>query len=234
MSELIYIADDEKNIRELVKCFLENQGYEVETFSNGDDLFKRYKEKNADMIILDVIMPGTDGVEICRQIRQIANVPIIILSAKDSEEDRIKGISVGGDDYLTKPFSPIELVARVQALFRRISMDKVEKVEKVTFGNIKIDVTKKQAYVDDEEIALTPLEFDFLKYLIQKNNQAISREELLKEVWKIAYDIDTRATDDTVKRLRRKIADSNVEIKTVWGYGFKMALKKQVQNENDI
>ncbi|CDA28638.1 MULTISPECIES: response regulator transcription factor [Eubacterium] len=226
MSELIYIADDEKNIRELVKCFLENQGYEVETFSNGDDLFKRYKEKNADMIILDVIMPGTDGVEICRQIRQIANVPIIILSAKDSEEDRIKGISVGGDDYLTKPFSPIELVARVQALFRRISMDKVEKVEKVTFGNIKIDVTKKQAYVDDEEIALTPLEFDFLKYLIQKNNQAISREELLKEVWKIAYDIDTRATDDTVKRLRRKIADSNVEIKTVWGYGFKMALKK--------
>ena len=226
MSELIYIADDEKNIRELVKCFLENQGYEVETFSNGDDLFKRYKEKNADMIILDVIMPGTDGVEICRQIRQIANVPIIILSAKDSEEDRIKGISVGGDDYLTKPFSPIELVARVQALFRRISMDKVEKVEKVTFGNIKIDVTKKQAYVDDEEIALTPLEFDFLKYLIQKNNQAISREELLKEVWKIAYDIDKRATDDTVKRLRRKIADSNVEIKTVWGYGFKMALKK--------
>ena len=226
MSELIYIADDEKNIRELVKCFLENQGYEVETFSNGDDLFKRYKEKNADMIILDVIMPGTDGVEICRQIRQIANVPIIILSAKDREEDRIKGISVGGDDYLTKPFSPIELVARVQALFRRISMDKVEKVEKVTFGNIKIDVTKKQAYVDDEEIALTPLEFDFLKYLIQKNNQAISREELLKEVWKIAYDIDTRATDDTVKRLRRKIADSNVEIKTVWGYGFKMALKK--------
>ena len=226
MSELIYIADDEKNIRELVKCFLENQGYEVETFSNGDDLFKRYKEKNADMIVLDVIMPGTDGVEICRQIRQIANVPIIILSAKDSEEDRIKGISVGGDDYLTKPFSPIELVARVQALFRRISMDKVEKVEKVTFGNIKIDVTKKQAYVDDEEIALTPLEFDFLKYLIQKNNQAISREELLKEVWKIAYDIDTRATDDTVKRLRRKIADSNVEIKTVWGYGFKMALKK--------
>lgn len=226
MSELIYIADDEKNIRELVKCFLENQGYEVETFSNGDDLFKRYKEKNADMIILDVIMPGTDGVEICRQIRQIANVPIIILSAKDSEEDRIKGISVGGDDYLTKPFSPIELVARVQALFRRISMDKVEKVEKVTFGNIKIDVTKKQAYVDDEEIALTPLEFDFLKYLIQKNNQAISREELLKEVWKIAYDIDTRATDDAVKRLRRKIADSNVEIKTVWGYGFKMALKK--------
>ena len=226
MSELIYIADDEKNIRELVKCFLENQGYEVETFSNGDDLFKRYKEKNADMIILDVIMPGTDGVEICRQIRQIANVPIIILSAKDSEEDRIKGISVGGDDYLTKPFSPIELVARVQALFRRISMDKVEKVEKVTFGNIKIDVTKKQAYVYDEEIALTPLEFDFLKYLIQKNNQAISREELLKEVWKIAYDIDTRATDDTVKRLRRKIADSNVEIKTVWGYGFKMALKK--------
>ena len=228
MSELIYIADDEKNIRELVKCFLENQGYEVETFSNGDDLFKRYKEKNADMIILDVIMPGTDGVEICRQIRQIANVPIIILSAKDSEEDRIKGISVGGDDYLTKPFSPIELLARVQALFRRISIDKVEKVEKVTFGNIKIDVTKKQAYVDDEEIALTPLEFDFLKYLIQKNNQAISREELLKEVWKIAYDIDTRATDDTVKRLRRKIADSNVEIKTVWGYGFKMALKKQV------
>lgn len=234
MGKLIYIADDEKNIRELVKCFLENQGYKVETFSNGDDLFEKYKEKNSDMVILDVVMPGTDGVEICRQIREVANVPIIILSAKDSEEDRIKGISVGGDDYLTKPFSPIELVARVQALFRRISMDKVQKVEKSVFGDIKVDNVNKQAFVDNTEIVLTPLEFDFLKYLVEKNNQAISREELLKEVWKIAYDIDTRATDDTVKRLRKKIADSNVEIKTVWGYGFKMVLKEQVDDEDDL
>lgn len=234
MRKLIYIADDEKNIRELVKCFLANQGYEVEAFSNGDELFQRYQEKNSDMVILDVIMPGTDGVEICRRIREVANVPIIILSAKDSEEDRIKGISVGGDDYLTKPFSPIELVARVQALFRRISMDKVQKVEKSVFGNIKVDNINKQAFVGNTEISLTPLEFDFLKYLIVKHNQAISREELLKEVWKIAYDIDTRATDDTVKRLRKKIADSNVEIKTVWGYGFKMVLKEQVDDENNL
>lgn len=234
MSKLIYIADDEKNIRELIKCFLQNQGYEVETFSTGDELYSRFIKTPSDMVILDIMMPGTNGVEICRKIRDIANVPIIIVSAKDSEEDRIKGITVGGDDYLTKPFSPMELVARVQSMFRRISMDTVEKVPKVEFGNVTVDLVSKQAFADGEELVLTPLEYDLLYYLMVKNNQAISRAELLKEVWKIEYDIDTRATDDTVKRLRKKLEKSNLSITTVWGYGFKMVLKKEEEDEDTV
>ena len=222
----ILVVEDDVPVRCLITTTLKTHGYKYLTASNGETAIMMTTSHNPDIMLLDLGLPDIDGIEVIRSVRTWSNLPIIVLSARSEDSDKIEALDNGADDYLTKPFSPIELVARVQALFRRISMDKVEKVEKVTFGNIKIDVTKKQAYVDDEEIALTPLEFDFLKYLIQKNNQAISREELLKEVWKIAYDIDTRATDDTVKRLRRKIADSNVEIKTVWGYGFKMALKK--------
>ena len=216
MSELIYIADDEKNIRELVKCFLENQGYEVETFSNGDDLFKRYKEKNADMIILDVIMPGTDGVEICRQIRQIANVPIIILSAKDSEEDRIKGISVGGDDYLTKPFGVMELIARVKAVLRRT----MEEDKFLTLGDIFLDDEKHMVYVKDVPCSLTFKEYELLKLLLHNAGIVVTREIILERVWGIDFEGESRTLDMHIRTLRQKLGEAGSMIRTVRNVGY--------------
>ncbi len=222
----IYIADDEKNIRDLIQCFLENAGFEVEAFHNGDDLLEAFHKKVADMIILDVMMPGTDGLAVCREIRKIHNVPIIMVSARDSESDRITGITMGSDDYLSKPFSPMELVARVQAVFRRIALDRSEEeVEELEFGDIMINTSSKEVKIKGENVDLTPTEYALITYFISNKEKAISREELLKKVWKYDFEVDTRATDDTVKRLRKKIKDSNVKISAVWGYGFRIELE---------
>ena len=223
----IYIADDEKNIRDLIQCFLENAGYEVEAFDNGDDLLEAFHKCAADMIILDIMMPGTDGLTVCREIRKIHNVPIIMVSARDSESDRITGITMGSDDYLSKPFSPMELVARVQAVFRRMALDRSEEtVEKLEFGDIVINTNSKEVKIKDQIVDLTPTEYALITYFISHKEKAISREELLKKVWKYDFEVDTRATDDTVKRLRKKIKDSNVKIAAVWGYGFRIELEE--------
>ena len=223
----IYIADDEKNIRDLIQCFLENAGYEVEAFDNGDDLLKAFHKCAADMIILDIMMPGTDGLTVCREIRKIHNVPIIMVSARDSESDRITGITMGSDDYLSKPFSPMELVARVQAVFRRMALDRSEEtVENLEFGDIVINTNSKEVKIKDQIVDLTPTEYALITYFISHKEKAISREELLKKVWKYDFEVDTRATDDTVKRLRKKIKDSNVKIAAVWGYGFRIELEE--------
>lgn len=223
----IYIADDEKNIRDLIQCFLENAGYEVEAFDNGDDLLKAFHKCAADMIILDIMMPGTDGLTVCREIRKIHNVPIIMVSARDSESDRITGITMGSDDYLSKPFSPMELVARVQAVFRRMALDRSEEtVENLEFGDIVINTNSKEVKIKDQIVDLTPTEYALITYFISHKEKAISREELLKKVWKYDFEVDTRATDDTVKRLRKKLKDSNVKIAAVWGYGFRIELEE--------
>lgn len=223
----IYIADDEKNIRDLIQCFLENAGYEVEAFDNGDDLLEAFHKCAADMIILDIMMPGTDGLTVCREIRKIHNVPIIMVSARDSESDRITGITMGSDDYLSKPFSPMELVARVQAVFRRMALDRSEEtVENLEFGDIVINTNSKEVKIKDQIVDLTPTEYALITYFISHKEKAISREELLKKVWKYDFEVDTRATDDTVKRLRKKLKDSNVKIAAVWGYGFRIELEE--------
>lgn len=228
MAKLIYVADDEKNIRDLIKCFLENEGYLVEIFGDGDSLVSAFRNKLADMIILDIMMPGTDGLKICSQLREEYNVPIIMVSARDSEADRIAGILVGSDDYLSKPFSPLELVARVNALFRRIELDKKPINENLlSFGDIKINCLNKTVTVKDCVIDLTPTEFALISYFVSNNDRAISRKELLKNVWKFDFEVDTRATDDVVKRLRKKIKDSNVSITAVWGFGFKIEVKEE-------
>ncbi|MFI3226112.1 MAG: response regulator transcription factor [Clostridia bacterium] len=217
----IYIADDEKNIRNLISSFLKNDGFEVTTFESGDDLLKEFNRVPADMLILDIMMPGTDGITICSEVRSIHNVPIIIVSAKDSELDRVVGISMGADDYLVKPFSPVELVARVKSIFRRINLS-TTKTEYLQFGNIKIDINTRICTNRDNVIDLTPTEFALMAYMFQNSSRAISREELLKNVWKFDFDADTRATDDVLKRLRKKIAKTNVKIASVWGFGFKL------------
>lgn len=234
MKKSIYIADDEQNIRELIYSFLTNEGFAVMSFASGDELLAAFLDKPSDMVILDIMMPGTDGFSLCTQIRQKSNVPIIIVSARDNEIDRITGITLGSDDYLTKPFSPMELVARVKALFRRLHLDKAESSSPVIiFGNIEINISTRSTKVDGQPFDLTPTELALMIYLIQNNTKAISRMELLKNVWKFDFDVDTRATDDVIKRLRKKLlaAAANVKIESVWGFGFRIGL--DVVNENN-
>ena len=219
----IYIADDEKNIRELIRSFLVNDGFEVKAFENGDDLLAEFLQDPSDMVILDIMMDGTDGLTICSQIRSKHNVPIIIVSARDSELDRITGITLGGDDYLVKPFSPIELVARVKAIFRRINMDQSSGSGNIlSYGDITLNLSTRECQVEGRPLDLTPTEFALMTYLFEHSDQAVSRSELLKNVWKFDFEVDSRATDDVLKRLRKKLACSAVVIESVWGFGFKL------------
>lgn len=226
MSKLIYIADDELNIRELIKSFLVNEGYQVKTFNSGDELYSEFITIQSDLVILDIMMPGTDGLTVCGKIRAISNIPIIIVSAKDSELDKITGISIGSDDYLTKPFSPVELVVRVKAIFRRIQMEKSTESqnETISFSDLTIDVGKRSVHCNNKPMEITPTEFLLITYLVKNKDKAVSREELLKNVWKFDFDVDTRATDDVIKRLRKKLIayKCKVKIESVWGFGFKI------------
>lgn len=228
MSKLIYIADDEDNIRYLVKTFLENTGYEVEDFNNGELLLEKFQTKPCDMVILDVMMPGSDGFEICKKIREESIVPIIMLTARDTDIDYITGITLGSDDYFTKPFSPMSLVMRVKAIFRRIEFEHNINTEKnisiseLKFGNITINLHNKIVRFKDENLDLTPNEYNLLKYLFENCERAVSREELLDKIWGYDSEVETRAADDTVKRLRKKISHTDVSIETVWGFGFRL------------
>lgn len=228
MSKLIYIADDDKNIRDLIAGFLKNDGYETETFEDGDALLKAFSIRPSDMLILDIMMPGTDGLTLCTKIRAENSVPIIIVSARDSEVDRITGITIGSDDYLVKPFSPVELVARVHAIFRRMQIDRQQQKDNVLkYGDIIINQNERSAAVNGEKLELTPTEYLLMVYLLQNSGRAVSREELLRHVWRFETDVDTRATDDVIKRLRKKLKDSAVRITSVWGYGFKLELGEE-------
>lgn len=219
----IYVADDEKSIRDIINGFLKNSGYEVCCFENGDNLLFEFEKNPADMVILDVMMPGTDGVTICSKIREISNIPIIIVSARDSELDRINGITMGADDYMVKPFAPMELVARVNGIFRRMAFSEPTKKKNILkYGNITIDISMKNCVVGDEKFDVTPTEFAFLAYMFEHSGEAVSRDDLLRNVWKFEYDVDTKACDDVLKRLRKKLIKTNVRVVSVWGFGFKL------------
>ena len=223
--KLIYMADDERNIRELIKTFLEREGYEVTAFADGLSLLKAFEAKTADMLILDVMMPGMDGYTLCSTIRSKSTVPIMIVSAKDGETDRIAGLMLGSDDYLVKPFSPVELTLRVKALFRRLEQEKAKPASGgLEFGDIIIFPEGKKAECKGADLGLTVMETDFLSYLVNNGGKAVSRDELLNRVWGFESEADTRATDDMVKRMRKKLAaaGSLVSIETVWGFGFKL------------
>lgn len=223
-NKLIFIADDEINIQQLIKMFLEKEGYEVKCFSNGRDLLKAFKEEPADMLLLDVMMPDLDGLTICTEIRKHSDVPIIIISAKDGETDKIAGLMLGSDDYMTKPFSPVELVLRVKSIFRRMQFekasDKIESSLKILDITINFDV--RNVFCNNSDIKLTPMEFNLFVYLVKNKNKGVSREELLNKVWGFESEADTRATDDMIKRIRKKLssAGSKVKIETLWGFGF--------------
>lgn len=230
LKKKIYIADDEQNIREAIKTFLESEGYVVTTFETGDKLLQTFMREACDLVILDVMMPGANGFTICSEIRKFSTVPIIMLTARDSDLDYATGLSLGSDDYFTKPFSAMSLVMRVKSIFRRIEFEKqaaghIEESREVTFGDIIIDTRNKFVKINEKEVSLTPNEYNLLKYLIEKNDQAVSRDELLESIWGYNTEIETRATDDTVRRLRKKLEHSAVSIEAVWGFGFRLKVR---------
>lgn len=234
MPKHIYIADDEIKIRRLIQSFLTNEGFFVSCFEDGEKLLKAFEKSPPDLIVLDIMMPGLDGLSVCSAIRQISAVPIIIVSAKDGAMDRVTGITLGSDDYLVKPFLPLELVTRIKAIFRREELLRgVQKApDTLSFGLLHMDFNQRTASLDGSPLNITPAEYEFLSYLIKNSERAVGRDELLKNLWQIAYnDADTRAADDLVKRLRKKLRDAGgkVRVETVWGFGFRLISTEEAE-----
>ena len=222
--KLIYIADDEINICNIIKSFLIKEGFEVEIFKDGRAILEAFNGRPADMLVIDIMMPEMDGYSLCSLIRSKSSVPIIIVSAKDTEPDKIAGLTLGCDDYLTKPFSPLELIARVNSIFRRIELDKtpISNNPIIKMSDVLINIDIKQAEVNGNGLGLTGMELSLLYYLIKNKNRAVSRRELLDKIWGFENEVETRATDDMIKRIRKKLSEAGsvLRIDTVWGFGF--------------
>ncbi|EIW01374.1 LOW QUALITY PROTEIN: response regulator with CheY-like receiver domain and winged-helix DNA-binding domain [Thermoanaerobacter siderophilus SR4] len=225
MGKKIFVVDDEMKILEVVKSYLEHEGFSVITETNGNNVLNTLKKEKPDLVILDLMLPGISGEELCKRIRQFSNVPILMLTAKVQESDKINGFSIGADDYLTKPFSPRELVMRVKAILRRTS-DDVPLAEVMSFNNDDLVVDFKAHTVKKEGVVvnLTPNEFKILKFLIRNPNRVFTREELIEKVMGFDYEGYDRTIDAHIKNLRQKIEDDTknpVYIKTVYGVGYK-------------
>ncbi len=215
----ILVVDDESRMRKLVHDFLAKNNYEVIEAENGEeavDLF--FEQKNIELIILDVMMPKMDGWQVCKEIRQYSNVPIIMLTAKSDERDELLGFELGVDEYISKPFSPKILVARVEAILRRAGAVAAETTE---IGGIVLDKSAHQVFVDGQPIELSVKEFELLTYFIDNKGIALSRERILNNVWNYDYFGDARTIDTHVKKLRSKMGDKGDYIKTIWGMGYK-------------
>lgn len=218
----IYVADDEADIRQLIQSFLSAEGYEVACFASGDALLEAFEAQPADLLVLDIMMPGMDGLSLCAAIRKRSDVPIILLTARGTDADLITGFTMGCDDYFTKPFSMVKLTLRVKAIFSRMAEEQGS--EALSFGDLVLYASKRTAYRNEQELKLTNTEFSLLKHLMENQGKVVSREELLNLVWGYDNFVETRATDDIVKRLRKKLsaASSAVVIETVWGIGFRL------------
>ncbi len=221
----ILVVDDESRMRKLVKDFLSKSGYEVLEAGDGEeavDIF--FKDKEIALIILDVMMPKMDGWQVCREIRQYSKVPIIMLTAKSDERDELLGFDLGVDEYISKPFSPKILVARVEAILRRTGQTDTESV--LEAGGIRINKTAHQATLDGEPMELSYKEFELLTYFLENQGIALSREKILNNVWNYDYFGDARTIDTHVKKLRSKMGEKGEYIKTIWGMGYKFEVDR--------
>ena len=225
MRQTILIVDDESRMRKLLSDFLVKTGYNVLEAENGRqalDIF--YKEKDLSLMILDVMMPEMDGWEVCREIRKTSSLPIIMLTARAEEKDELLGFKLGVDEYISKPFSPKILVARVEAILRRTS--DVTGEDLIECGAIRVDQTAHMVYVDGETIELSVKEFELLVYFMENKGIALSREKILNSVWNYDYFGDARTIDTHVKKLRSKLGARGNYIHTIWGLGYKFEPEK--------
>jgi two-component system response regulator ResD len=226
----ILVVDDEERIRRLLKMYLEREGYQIEEAEDGIEALDKALEKEYDLILLDVMMPGKDGIEVCKELREKKATPVIMLTAKGEEINRVQGFEVGTDDYIVKPFSPREVVLRVKALLRRSSKAHYVQNDKTTmdvlvFPHLTIDNDAHRVTADGKEVALTPKEYELLYFLAKSPDKVFDREQLLKEVWHYEFFGDLRTVDTHVKRLREKlnkVSETAAKmIITVWGVGYK-------------
>ncbi|SHG69351.1 DNA-binding response regulator, OmpR family, contains REC and winged-helix (wHTH) domain [Thermosyntropha lipolytica DSM 11003] len=223
MKKKILLVEDDAKMREIIADYLEAEGFTALETDNGENVLTLMKIENPDLIILDIMLPRLDGWSVCRKIRSFSDIPIIILTARSQEEDRLLGFELGADDYVTKPFSPRELVARIKALFKRVHDKNLSSTGFLQVGPIKIDRLSHQVFLNGEEIYLSPKEYELLLYLINNAEIVLSREQLLAGVWGCSYYGNVRTVDTHINRLREKLGSFADLIQTVRGFGYKFS-----------
>lgn len=223
----ILVVDDESNIVELLRLYLEKDGFDVVSANNGVQALEKFKITTPDLIILDVMMPEPDGWQVCREIRKTSNVPIIMLTAKSETFDKVLGLELGADDYITKPFDAKELVARVKAVLRRTDSKPAESKNVINYENLCINIENYELTINGKIIDIPPKELELLHYLASSPNRVYTREQLLESVWGFDYFGDSRTVDVHIKRLREKLegVSDSWQLKTVWGVGYKFEVR---------
>lgn len=215
MNKRVLVVDDEKPISDIIKYNLEKEGFEVITAFDGEEALSKVLQMQPDLVLLDIMLPKMDGFQVCRKIRETMNIPILMITAKEEEVDKVLGLELGADDYITKPFGMRELVARVKANIRRVRIDTTDTGSRIVSGELAIDPIKYEVTKRDQIIELTLREFELLKFLALQENQVFNREQLLRDVWGYEYYGDIRTVDVTVRRLREKIEDDSSDPKFV-------------------
>ncbi len=229
---LILVIDDETNISDLARMYLSKEGFEVITADDGNAGVQMFRTRKPTLIVLDLMLPGIDGLEVCRQVRRESSVPIIMLTARGDDVDRIVGLELGADDYLTKPFNPRELVARVKAVLRRFNPATNAEIEKldpsskdrIIVSDVTVDLNQRTVTIGDRQVELRAKEFDLLATFAQSPNAVFARDKLLNLVWGYDYYGDSRTIDVHVTHLREKLEGSKIKIQTVWGVGYKLII----------
>jgi DNA-binding response OmpR family regulator len=231
MSERILVVEDEANIASFVSAYLEKAGFVVDRAVTGAEAKEKAVRAGPALILLDLNLPDMDGLEVCRAVRATSTVPILMLTARDDDVDKIVGLEVGADDYLTKPFNPRELVARVKSVLRRSAPARQDpETAIITHGDLTVDSGRREVRVGDEEIQLAPKEFDLLWELLDHRGLVLTRDQLLERVWGYTFAGDTRTVDVHVRQLRRKLGDAS-PIVTVWGVGYKVGPAREAGND---
>ncbi len=221
VSRTILVADDERNIVDLVRMYLRNEGFDIETAANGREALEKARASQPSLVLLDIMMPEMDGLEVCRVLRKETDIPVIMLTARSDDVDKVVGLELGADDYISKPFNPRELVARVKAVLRR-SEGGTRKANVLEVGDLKVDLAGREAAIAGKPIHLRAKEFDLLVALAQNPGVAMARDRLLNTVWGENFFGDARTLDVHIAWLREKISGATAKITTVWGFGYKL------------
>jgi two-component system response regulator RegX3 len=219
----ILLVEDEESYREPLAYLLGREGYDVSTAATGTDALVRFDDEGADLVLLDLMLPGLPGTEVCRRLRATSEVPIIMLTAKDGEIDKVVGLELGADDYVTKPYSSRELTARIRAILRRAAfLEHAEDVKALAFGPIQVDTERRAVLVEGQAVELTRKEFELLEYFLRNPRRVLSRERILQQVWGLEYLGESRTIDAHVRRVRAKLGEAAELIETVVGVGYRL------------